>query len=96
MAKREELTNKQWATLEPLIPKVVPRADGRSRPPTHSDRAVLNGILWRRVLGRFAGAVALQLDLLLTLQSLGAPGGIARDRASPGAGLEGSGQDQSL
>jgi transposase len=96
MAKREELTNKQWATLEPLIPKVVPRADGRSRPPTHSDRAVLNGILWRHVLGQFAGAVTLQLDLLLTLQSLGAPGGIARDRASPGAGLGGSGQDQSL
>lgn len=46
MAKREELTDEQWAILEPLIPKVTPRADGRGRPVTHSDRAVLNGILW--------------------------------------------------
>jgi len=46
MAKREELTDEQWAILEPLIPKVAVRADGRGRPVTHSDRAVLNGILW--------------------------------------------------
>jgi len=46
MAKREELTDEQWAILEPLIPKVVPRADGRGRPVTHGDRAALNGVLW--------------------------------------------------
>ena len=46
MGKREELTDEQWAILEPLIPKGVPRADGRGRPVVHSDRAVLNGILW--------------------------------------------------
>jgi len=46
MGKREELTDEQWAVLEPLIPKVVPRADGRGRPPVHSDRAVMNGVLW--------------------------------------------------
>ena len=46
MGKREELTDEQWAILEPLIPKVMPRADGRGRPVVHSDRAVLDGILW--------------------------------------------------
>ena len=46
MTKREELTGEQWAILEPLIPKILPRADGRGRPVTHSDRAALNGILW--------------------------------------------------
>jgi transposase len=46
MSKAEQLTDEQWAVLEPLIPKQVRRADGRGRPETHSDRAVLNGILW--------------------------------------------------
>ena len=46
MARREELTDEQWAVLESLIPVVVRRADGRGRPEVHSDRAVLNGILW--------------------------------------------------
>lgn len=46
MGKREELTDEQWAILEPLIPKAVARAEGRGRPLVHSDRAVLNGILW--------------------------------------------------
>lgn len=46
MARREELTDEQWAILEPLIPTPVRRADGRGRPQLHSDRAVLNGILW--------------------------------------------------
>lgn len=42
MAKREELTDEQWAILEPPIPKTPPRADGRGRPITHSDRAVIS------------------------------------------------------
>jgi len=46
MGKREELTDEQWAILEPLIPKLLPRIDGRGRPVVHSDRAVLDGILW--------------------------------------------------
>src|SRR6476660_3304105 len=46
MARREELTDEQWAVLESLIPVVARRADGRGRPEVHSDRAVLNGILW--------------------------------------------------
>jgi transposase len=46
MARREELTDEQWAILEPLIPAPVRRADGRGRPEVHSDRAVLNGVLW--------------------------------------------------
>jgi len=40
-----ELTNEQWARLEPLIPVVARRADGKGRP-TLSPRPVLNGILW--------------------------------------------------
>jgi transposase len=46
MSKAEQLTDEQWAILEPLIPKTERRADGKGRPETHSDRAVLNGVLW--------------------------------------------------
>lgn len=40
-----DLTDAQWAVIEPLIPKKPKRADGRGRPRC-PDRAVLNGILW--------------------------------------------------
>jgi transposase len=46
MARREELTDEQWAILEPLIPATVRCVDGRGKPQLHIDRAVLNGILW--------------------------------------------------
>jgi transposase len=46
MARREELTDEQWAILAPLIPVQQRRADGRGRPLKHNDRAVLNGVLW--------------------------------------------------
>ena len=45
MPRREELQDEQWALIEPLLPKVRRRADGRGRPRCE-DRAVLNGILW--------------------------------------------------
>lgn len=54
------------------------------------------GAAHRGMLGRPAGTVPLRLDLLPPLQSLGAPGGIARDRGSLGTRPRGSGQDQSL
>jgi len=40
-----DLTDEQWAIVEPLLPKPVKRADGRGRPRVGS-RAILNGILW--------------------------------------------------
>lgn len=40
-----DLTDEQWAIIEPHIPKVARRADGRGRP-RQDDRAILNGILW--------------------------------------------------
>jgi transposase len=46
MARREELTDEQWAMLAPLIPVQPRRADGRGRSLKHDDRAVLNGVLW--------------------------------------------------
>jgi len=46
MGKREELTDEQWAILEPLIPKPRRRSDGRGRPVVHNDRSVMNGVLW--------------------------------------------------
>lgn len=46
MAKKEELTDEQWAILAPLIPETVRRADRRGRPQRHDNRAALNGILW--------------------------------------------------
>jgi transposase len=43
--RREELNDKQWEIIEPLIPAVPPREDGKGRP-RKDDRQVLNGILW--------------------------------------------------
>ena len=40
-----DLTDKQWAMLDPLIPDPPRRADGRGRP-WKDPRQVLNGILW--------------------------------------------------
>ncbi len=45
MPRREELQDAQWDLIEPLLPKVQQRHDGRGRPRC-SDRDVLNGILW--------------------------------------------------
>ncbi|PMB02707.1 hypothetical protein CEN49_24930 [Fischerella thermalis CCMEE 5273] len=43
MAKRGELTDEVWATIEPLLPKNQPR---RGKP-WRDHRTVINGILWR-------------------------------------------------
>jgi transposase len=40
-----ELTDEQWAVVEPLIGEMPRRSDGRGRP-WRSSRDVLNGILW--------------------------------------------------
>jgi len=40
-----DLTDEQWAVVEPLIGELPRRADGRGRP-WRSSREVLNGILW--------------------------------------------------
>ncbi len=45
MARREELTDAQWAIIDPLIPKLPRRADQRGRP-WRDSREVMNGILW--------------------------------------------------
>src|SRR5450759_2589522 len=45
MLRREELTDEQWAVLEPLIPPPPRRADNRGRP-WRGSREVLNGMLW--------------------------------------------------
>jgi len=47
MAGRWELTDEQWAVVEPLL-RPARRADNRGRP-WRDTRAVLNGVLW--VLG---------------------------------------------
>jgi transposase len=46
MARREELTDAQWALLESLVSGTMRREDGKGRPETHSNRAVMQGILW--------------------------------------------------
>ncbi|OMP75151.1 hypothetical protein BW716_31625 [[Flexibacter] sp. ATCC 35208] len=46
MSRRENLTDDQWALIKPLIPIVPVREHGKGRPRIHSDREVLNGILW--------------------------------------------------
>lgn len=40
-----DLTNEQWAVIQPLIPQAPKREDGRGRPRV-DDRAILDGILW--------------------------------------------------
>jgi transposase len=45
MARREELTDEQWAIIEPLLPSLPCREDRRGRP-WRDNREVLNGILW--------------------------------------------------
>ena len=47
MARRHELTDEQFARLEPLLPPERP-ATGR---PNHGHRRILNGILWRLKTG---------------------------------------------
>lgn len=45
MARREELTDEQWVLIEPLIPELPRRDDGRGRP-WRDTREVMNGVLW--------------------------------------------------
>lgn len=40
-----DLTDEQWAVLEPLLSKLPRRMDGRGRP-WRDSRQVLNGVLW--------------------------------------------------
>jgi transposase len=47
MAGQKFLTDEQWVVLSPLIPPSKRRADGRSSPIEHDDRAVLDGVLWK-------------------------------------------------
>ena len=41
----EELTDEQWAIIDPLIPEPPRREDGRGRP-WRDTREVINGVLW--------------------------------------------------
>ena len=43
MTRRHELTDGQWAELEPLLPPAKPKV-GK---PSHDHRTILNGILWK-------------------------------------------------
>lgn len=45
MARREQLTDEQWAIIEPLLPELTRRDDGRGRP-WRETRQVMDGILW--------------------------------------------------
>ena len=45
MRNTRDLTDEQWQTLDPLIPRPKKRRDGRGRP-WKSRRSVLNGVLW--------------------------------------------------
>jgi transposase len=90
MARREELTDDQWAIIKPLIPEPRRRADGRGRP-WRDAREVLNGILWilrsgagRRSAGAW-GTRPRRTKLATTSWLIGTFG--EDDRNSAGAGL---------
>ncbi len=42
-----KLTDKQWELIEPLLPQTPKGPRGQGRPPAHSPREILNGILWK-------------------------------------------------
>jgi transposase len=44
-SRSRDLTDGQWVLIEPFLPKLARRKDGRGRP-WRENRAVLNGILW--------------------------------------------------
>jgi transposase len=45
MHSNRDLTDSQWAALDPLIPEPSRQKDGRGRP-WKPRKAILNGILW--------------------------------------------------
>ena len=45
MGRHTDILDAQWAILEPLLPKVKRRTDGKGRP-RRSNREILNGVLW--------------------------------------------------
>lgn len=45
MSKRDNLTDAQWAIIEPLIPEQPTRNDGRGRP-WKDNRQILDGVIW--------------------------------------------------
>jgi transposase len=45
MARREQLTDEQWSIIEPLLPELPRREDGRGRP-WRETREVMDGIFW--------------------------------------------------
>jgi transposase len=45
MARGEELTDEQWSIIEPLLPELPKRDDGKGRP-WRENREIMNGILW--------------------------------------------------
>src|SRR2546421_2725827 len=45
MARREQLTDEQWAIIEPLLPELPRREEGRGRP-WRETREVMDGIFW--------------------------------------------------
>jgi transposase len=45
MARGEELTDEQWALIEPLLAELPKRDDGKGRP-WRDNREIMNGILW--------------------------------------------------
>lgn len=60
-----DLTNEQWAILEPFIPKPRRRPDGRGRP-WRDPRDVLNGILWSLKTGAHWGDLPRRYPLYQT------------------------------
>lgn len=45
MARGEELTDEQWALIEPLLAELPKRDDGKGRP-WRSNREIMNAVLW--------------------------------------------------
>ena len=41
------LTDAQWKLIEPLLPETPKGPRGQGRPPAHSFREILDGILWK-------------------------------------------------
>ena len=78
------LTDDQWSVLEPLFQK---ERTGAGRPQIHSDREVLNGVLWVLRTGAawaLTGQVSIFRNLLSEIQQMG-----KRWKASKNSGVSG-------
>ena len=78
------LTDGQWAVPEPLFQE---ERTGAGRSQVHTEREVLNGILWgftREPRGRIARQISIAIHLLQKIQQVGERRKVQKNSGGPG------------